>query len=238
MKSFKRYLSCFLAAAMLVGIFTFSAGAAVVTPLSAPRNCRFSSWSNSSFTSCKIKWNSVSGANKYNVQVTLTNGKAVKTIRTSSTSCTIKNLDDDHVYKVKVSALYVDPATGQTVRTSQFSNTAYIVPMPTELKMTITNSDHMKVKLEWNPIYGSNGYNVYLCTDDPTDGDWTWNTSSEKKATATSATIRKYQRKNLKKYETYYVRIVTRRRNSNGDFVSVPVPGSYYNAGFQMMFIR
>lgn len=231
----KRYLSCFLIAAMLVGMVSFTNAEAA---LSTPKNCRFSSWSNSSFTSCRVKWNKVTGANKYSVVLTYIDNSHYKQYTTTSTSYTFKGLKDNHVYKVKVCALYVDPTTGQTTMTSNFSNVAYIVPMPRELKMTITNSGTMKAKLEWNTIYGSSGYNVFVCTDDPDEGDqWIWNTKTETKATANSATVKKFKRKNLKKYETYYVRIVTRLK-VNGSFRSVYVPSSYYNCGFQMMYIR
>lgn len=237
LKKIQRLFSCFLVAALLVSMVSFTN---VEAALKAPGNCRFVKWSNSSFTSCQIKWNSVSGANRYTLVVTYTDGSNYKQYTTSHTSYTLKGLKDNHVYIVKVMARYVDPITGQTTNTSNFSNLAFITPLPRELSMTISNSGSLQAKLKWNTIYGCNGYNVFVCTDpsdDDDDGVWRWNQSTDTKATATSATVKKYRGKNLQKYETYYVRIVTRRKR-NGVFCSVPVPSDYYNAGFQMMFIR
>lgn len=109
--------------------------------------------------------------------------------------------------------------------------------MPTRLSITVSNESKIQAKLDWNPIYGSNGYNIFVSSDPVSKNKWAWNQSTAKKATATSATIKKFKGKNLKKYTNYYVRIVTRRAYK-GVFCSVPVPKDYCNAGFQMMFIR
>lgn len=233
MKSVKRFLACFLIAAMLVGMTSFTSAEAA---LKTPGNCRFDKWTNSSFTACRVKWNSVPGANRYTVTLTYTDGSHYKQYTTKSTSYTFKGLADNHVYMVRVMASYVDPITGQTTNTSNFSNVAYIVPMPKELSLTVTNKDRLQAKLKWNPIYGSNGYNVFVTTD-PYEDNWVWNQSTDTKATATSATVKKFRGAHLKKYTNYYVKIVTRRRR-NGAFVSVSVPEDYYNAAFQLMFIR
>ena len=233
-KSIKRFLACFLIAAILVGMTSFTSAEAA---LKKPGNCRFSGWENSSFTSCTIKWNSVPGANSYTLYVTYSDGSHAKQYQTSSTSYTLKNLADNHVYFAKVKAAYIDPATGQITNQSNFSNITFIVPMPKRLSITISNESKIQAKLDWNPIYGCNGYNVFVSSDPVSKNKWVWNQSTATKANATSATIKKVNGKNLKKYTNYYVRIVARRAY-NGVFCAIPVPKDYYNAGFQMMFIR
>lgn len=233
-KSIKRFLACFLIAAILVGMTSFTSAEAA---LSKPGNCRLASWDNSSFTSCTIRWNSVAGANSYTLVVTYTDGSHSKQYQTSSTSYTLQNLADNHVYFAKVRASYIDPVTGQVTNQSNFSNIAFIVPMPKRLSITISNESRIQAKLEWNPIYGCNGYNVFVSNEPVSKNKWVWNQSTATKANATSATIKKFKGKNLKRHTNYYVRIVARRAY-NGVFCSIPVPTDYCNAGFQMMFIR
>lgn len=231
--SLKRFLACFLIAAVLVGMTSFTSAEAA---LKTPENCRFEKWTNSSFTSCRIKWNSVPGASGYRVVLTYTDGSHYQQYSTTSTNYTFKGLADNHVYMAKVRAYSVDPVTGKQTL-GNFSNVTFITPLPTELSMTVSNTGRLEAKFKWNAIYGSNGYNVFLSTDPLGYTDWEWNQSTAAKATANTATVKKYKGKNLKKYTNYYVRIVTRRKR-NGVFCSVPVPSDYCNAGFQMMFIR
>ena len=233
-KSIKRLLACFLIAAMLVGMTTFTSAEAA---LAKPGNCRFANWANTSFTSCKIKWDGVAGANSYTLVVTYTDGSHYMQYSTSSTSYTLKNLADNHIYVAKVRATYIDPVTGQITNQSPFSNIAFIVPLPKRLSITISNDGKIQAKLDWNTIYGCNGYNIFMTSDPVSKNKWVWNQSTPTKATATSATIKKFKGANLKRYTNYYVRIVTRRKR-NGVFCGVPVPDDYCNAGFQMMFIR
>ncbi len=233
-KSIKRFLACFLIAAMLVGMTSFTSAEAA---LKVPGNCRFASWANSSFTSCTIKWDSVQGANSYALVVTYTDGSHYTQYRTSSTSYTLKNLEDNHIYIAKVRATYIDPVTGVVTNQSNFSNIAFITPLPRRLSITISNESRIQAKLSWNTIYGCNGYNIFLSKHPESESKWVWDQSTSAKATATSATIKKFKGEHLKKFTNYYVRIVTRRKR-NGVFCTVPVPDGYYNAGFMMVFIR
>ena len=169
--------------------------------------------------------------------MTYTDGTHYKQYTTSSTSYTLKNLEDNHIYIAKVKATYVDPVTGTITNSSNFSNIAFIVPLPRRLSITISNENRIQAKLQWNTIYGCNGYNIFLSKDPSSKNKWVWDQSTATKAGATSATIKKYKGEKLKKHTNYYVRIVTRRKR-NGVFCSVPVPDDYYNAGFQMVFIR
>ena len=224
MKSLKRLFVCFLAAALLVGMVSFTKAEAA---LSRPGRCRFSSWTDSRFTSCRIKWDSVSGANRYRLVVTRVDGSHYKEYKTTSTSYHLKNLEK-RVYVVKVMAESVNDL-GQTVNTSTFSNVAYIVPMPTQMSATISNDGSIKVKLNWNLIKGCRGYNVFLTTN-PNNDSWIWNQATDTSSTATSATVKKFKRQNLKKFQNYYVRIVTRMKHNVCSWEPLSLGVAYYSA--------
>lgn len=231
-KFFKRYLACFLMAAMLVGTVSLTSAEAA---LSKPKNCRFDKWTNDSFTACRIKWGKVSGANYYVVRITYKDGSHQSEYLTESTSYTLKKLSNDHIYVARVRAIYADPLTNQVIERSEFSNKAYITPLPTEVSLTVTNQDKIKAVFKWNKIGGCDGYNLFVTTN-PEYDDWYWNQSTEAKATETKATITKYRGKKLKKYQNYYVRIVTRRKQ-NGVFSTVPIPSEdYFNMAFQVAY--
>ena len=219
---------------MLVGMTSFTSAEAA---LKVPGNCRFAGWANSSFTSCTIKWNSVPGANRYTLVVSYTDGSHSKQYNTTSTSYTVKGLADNHIYIARVKAYYLDPTTGTITNQSGYSNTAFITPLPRRLSLTISNQKAIQADLEWNPIYGCHGYNLFVSTDPVSKNNWVWNQSTPAKATATSVTLKKFRGQPLKRFTNYYVRIITRRKR-NGVFCTVPVPKDYCNAGFQMMFIR
>jgi hypothetical protein len=86
------------------------------------------------------------------------------------------------------------------------------------------------VKFKWNIIYGSNGYNIFMTTNP--SGKWYWNLSTNTLATATSGIVKKYRGSSLKKYQNYYVRVITRRKRF-GVFCTVPEPyKSYYQYKF------
>ena len=105
-----------------------------------------------------------------------------------------------------------------------WSNVEYITPSPTKLTTKNASSGStLKMNINWNIIYGCNGYNVFLATNP--NGTWYWNQSTSTKADATSAAITKFRGSNLKKNTRYYVRIVTRRQR-NGVFCTVPMPAS------------
>jgi hypothetical protein len=104
-----------------------------------------------------------------------------------------------------------------------WSNVEYITPSPAKITtQNVSKGNDLKMKVSWKPIYGCNGYNVFVTTNP--NGKWSWNQSTSIKATATSAVITKCNGK-LKKNTRYYVRIVTRRKR-NGVFCTVPMPSS------------
>ena len=189
--------------------------------LKRPGSCRFTKWNNKKFTSCRISWNKVAGAEGYQTLLSWTNGShASSTIVKANVlyrDCTVAN---NHVSQMKVRAFYT--SNGKRVY-GPWSNVEYITPSPSKITaQNVSKGNDLKMKVNWKPVYGCNGYNVFVTTNP--NGKWSWNQSTSVKATATSAAITKCGGK-LKKNTRYYVRIVTRRKR-NGVFCTVPMPSA------------
>ena len=190
--------------------------------LKKPGNCHFTKWNNSKYSSCRISWNKVDGAEGYQTLLSWTDGShSSQTVVKSNVlyrDCTVAV---NHVSQMKVRAFHT--VNGKRVY-GPWSNVEYITPSPTKLTTKNTSSgSNLKMNISWNIIYGCNGYNVFITTNP--NGTWYWNQSTSVKADATSAVITKYRGSKLKKNTKYYVRIVTRRKR-NGVFCTVPMPAA------------
>ena len=205
----------------------YKAGSKTITitvrkTLKKPGNCRFVKWNNSSYTSCRIGWNKTEGAEGYETLLSWTDGShASRTIVKSSVLYRDCTVHPQHVSQMMVRAFYM--SGGKRVF-GPWSNVEYITPSPTKLTTKNASSgSNLKMNINWNIIYGCNGYNVFLATNP--NGTWYWNQSTSTKADATSAVITEYRGSRLKKNTRYYVRIVTRRKR-NGVFCTVPMPAN------------
>ena len=190
--------------------------------LKKPGNCHFTKWNNSKYTSCRISWNKVDGAEGYQTLLSWTDGShASSTIVKSNVLYRDCTVHPQHVSQMKVRAFYT--LNGQR-KYGPWSNVEYITPSPAKLTTKNASSgSNLKMNISWNIIYGCNGYNVFVTTNP--NGKWSWNQSTSIKATATSAVINKCGGAKLKKNTRYYVRIVTRRKR-NGVFCTVPMPAN------------
>lgn len=226
-----------IAAALLIAVLVVGMVPAVnaEAALKKPGNCRFDRWNNGSFTSCRIRWNKVDGANYYLIRVSWTDGSHSFDDVTNRTYYDIKGLKNNHVYQAMVFAVRYDEVNEAVIDAGPWSNVEYITPSPSSCSAKLLNpkaSKNFQVKLNWNIIYGCNGYNVFLTTNP--SGKWYWNQSTATKAPATSATIKTYRGSGIKKYQNYYVRIITRRKR-RGVFCTVPMPGNgYYTESFRI----
>jgi hypothetical protein len=190
--------------------------------LKKPGNCHFVKWNNAKYTSCRIGWVKVDGAEGYETLLSWTDGShASRTITKSNVLYRDCTVHPQHVSQMMVRAFY----TLNGIRKySPWSNVEYITPSPTKLTVKNTSSGtNLKMNISWNIIYGCNGYNVFLTTNP--NGTWYWNQSTSTTANSTSAVINKYRGSKLKKNVRYYVRIVTRRQR-NGVFCTVPMPAA------------
>ncbi len=222
LNTFKKLAAQLLIVVFVVGSLTLTSAEAA--SLGVPGNPRFHKWRNTDYTSCYIRWNPVAGADYYEYYYCWTDGSH----KVTSTDCNIhrkyveakiSGLNGRHVYQLCIRACKKDGTHGW------YSTPAFITPWPKGVKGKLTSSSGTNVKLSWKTVYGCSGYNVFLATNP--SGTWRYNQSTSTKATSTSATVKKYRGSKLKKYQNYYVRIIT-RRHRNGQFCTVPEPSKKY----------
>lgn len=226
LKSLKRLASALLIAVLIsTTAFVMPAEAA---GLAAPRNFHFIRWMNSEFTSCRVGWSLVQGANLYEVEIAFQNGSNKRYLQSSKSYMTITGMNSSQVYRARVYALKVS-SSGSVLRYGNFSNTAYIVPSPHSFSMYMPDRTKAKEKISWNRINGSNGYNVFMTLN--IRGKWYIHKQTST-ATATSVLLDKYRGSKLKKYVNYYVKIVS-RSIQGGRYATVPLPTNYYYCWFR-----
>ena len=227
LKSIKRLACALLIAVFIAGSVSATSAEAA---LSRPGSLRFVQWNTTAFSSATIAWKSVPGAAAYQVRCVWTDGShnVGGYVSARYNGVMIRNMNYKHVYVTNVRAIQAN-SKGQITGYSPWSNTVIITPWPKNVSAKLTSSKSTNVKLNWNIIYGSSGYNVFVTTNPK--GTWYWNQSTPQSATATTGTVKKYRGSKLKMYTNYYIRVVTRRKR-NGVFCTVPAPyNSYAQAG-------
>jgi len=231
-KTIKRLAACLLITVFIFGSLTLTSAEAA---MKKPGNNRFVQWNNVQFTSCTIAWNKVSGASAYQIRCTWTDGSHADSrsngyVDAKYNAVKLNGLHYQHVYYATVRAVKI--SNGRITSYSPWSNIVFITPWPKNVSGR--KGSGLTAKLNWNIIYGSNGYNVFLTTNP--SGKWYWNLSTSTYATSTSATVKKYRGSSLKSYTNYYLRVITRRKR-NGVFCTVPEPYStYYQYGFRFTY--
>lgn len=216
---------------LLAGIIPVTTAEAAVKK---PANCRFVSWKNSSFTSCRVAWDKVSGlggSDYYEIRWTHTDGSSYhhRYQYSSINVLDIKNLSPGHIYKVAVRTVKTN---GKAITGfSSWSNTAFITPMPTSISLKLTDRKKRHVKIGWNKIQGASGYAIWLATSPA--GKWTLHQSV--KSGRLSAAVTNYKKGRLKTNFYYYVRIFP-LPPGKGKTASLPVPSvSYYTYRFKIL---
>lgn len=250
-KIMKRHLAVLLTAITVVAAFAAFAPVYAEAAVPKPKAYTFDNWrgSDGSFSSCWVRWTYDDWYKEYyeidgfEVLSTWTDGSHGIRRRydryssdydnpsldwasdgSNKYSVYIEGLNKKHVYFSRVRAYYYDYDWNRHY--GPWSNYVFITPWPSSASKSLPNKKKPEVKIKWNTIYGSNGYNVFLSTN-PSSGKWYWNKSTATRATATSAVIKSYRGSKFKKNKTYYVRIITRRKR-NGVFCTVPAPSSSY----------
>ena len=100
LKTLKRLASALLVAALIsASVFVMPTEAA---GLAAPKNFHFIRWLNNSCTSCRIGWDLVPGANRYEVEIAYQNGTNKRYLQSTKSYMTIINLDATKVYRARV----------------------------------------------------------------------------------------------------------------------------------------
>ena len=221
LKALKRLASALLIAALIsTSAFVMPTEAA---GLAAPRNFRFIRWMNSEFTSCRIGWDLVQGANLYEVEIAFQNGSNKRYLQSTKSYMTITGLNSSQVYRARVYALKMS-SSGSLLKYGNFSNTAYICPSPHSFSMYMPDRTKLRARINWNRITGTNGYNVFMTLN--TSGKWYIHKQTST-ASANSVLLDKYRGAKLKKYVNYYVKVVSRSLQG-GRYATVPLPTKYY----------
>ena len=225
-KSFKRLAACLLITIFLFGSLTLTS---VEAAMKKPGNNRFIQWDKTDFSACTIAWNRVSGADWYQVRCTWTDGShnIGGYLEAEYNGVRISGLNYQHVYYAQVRAITTD-YYGYITGYSPWSNIVFITPWPRDVSGSVTSRSVLSLK--WNIIYGSNGYNVFMSTNP--GSSWTWRYSTSTSAAATSASFTGFKGVRFKRYQNYYVRVITRRKR-NGVFCTVPEP---YKTFYQFKF--
>ena len=227
LKTLKRLASALLVAALIsASVFVMPAEAA---GLAAPKNFHFIRWLNNSCTSCRIGWDLVPGANRYEVEIAYQNGTNKRYLQSTKSYMTIINLDATKVYRARVYAIKMS-SSGSMLEYSNFSNTAYIVPSPTNLTLSLPDRAKARVRVHWNVVNWSNGYNVFLTTNP--SGSWYVHKQTSLQNN-TTVYLDKYRGAKFKKNVNYYYKIVS-RSIQGGRYVSVPVPTGFYQGYFYL----
>ena len=225
-KTLKRLASALLIAALIsTSVFVTPAEAA---GLSTPKNCHFIRWLDFSFSTFRVGWNLVNGANLYIIELAEADGSNPEYYESSKSYATLPLTNTARVHKVRVCACKED-SSGKIVKISNLSNTVFIIPSPTDCSMSMPDRTKLRAKFKWNRVVGANGYNVFLSTNPK--GTWYIN-KQPSTSSATSVTIDKYRGAKLKKYTNYYIKIVS-RRVLNGRYITVPTPTNYYTYWFK-----
>ena len=216
----KRLSAAFLALVIIVGSLGLTSAEAA---LAKPQNIRFVQWNKLDYSSATIAWNRVSGANWYYVRCCWTDSSHSISgwVKGDCNGVRINRLNYNHVYRAQVRGIYIASNGKRTY--GPWSNAVYLTPWPKSVSYTQTKN--MTAKLQWNVIYGCNGYNVFMTT--APSGKWYWNLTTSVKCGAKTGTVKKNRGSPLKKYTNYDVRVITRRKQ-NGTFRTVPAPYSIY----------
>jgi hypothetical protein len=101
-------------------------------------------------------------ADVYEILYSYTDGSHAKSDDSFKTTYRIKNLAYNHVYQVRVRAITV---INKEIFIGPWSNIAFITPYPNKVSgKAIGTVSNPGMKINWNIIYGCNGYNVFLTT--------------------------------------------------------------------------
>lgn len=146
-------------------------------------------------------WDDMTGASGYEWE--FRNSKNKKIAANTSLSNKMSNsIDNNMVYTLQVRAYTVINGTKYP---GEWSDKAYLFTQPEVTKVSISGS---KLKVNWKKISGATGYEVWASTKQKTG----YKKVATLKANASSATIKKLQKKSFSTKKTYYVYVVAKKK--------------------------
>ncbi len=140
---------------------------------------------------------------------------------------TVKNSPNDRIVIIYTRAFRYN-ASGKPVF-SAWSKSCSIIPWPQTVSFSLYNASKKQVRAKWSAIDWNDGYNIMMATNP--NGNW-YNVKSRVKGTSTI--INKYRGSSFKKYQNYYVRVIT-RNVLGGVAYTAPAPiAGFYQNGFRI----
>jgi fibronectin type 3 domain-containing protein len=149
-----------------------------------------------SYTSVKISWPAVSGANGYSIyRATSLTGTYASLATTTSTSYTNGSLVTGKYYYYKVKAYHLE---GTTKVYSALSAAKYAKPIPATPTCTISTKTATKMNISWTTVTGATKYQVYRATS--ATGTYTL-------VYTAASTVKSYVNTGLTNGTTYYYKV-------------------------------
>ncbi|MCD8021079.1 MAG: fibronectin type III domain-containing protein [Clostridiales bacterium] len=155
-------------------------------------------------------WDKQNGVDGYQYIVYKSNGKKFKSGTTSSAYCYVDNISNSQIYTMKVRAY---TTINGTKYYGAWSKTGYFFTQPRIKSVKATSG---KLTIKWGKVSGATSYNIYVSTK-KTSGYKKVKTVSKSK---NSVTIKKFNKKKIKKNKTYYVYVQTVKKTSSGTYTS------------------
>ncbi len=152
-----------------------------------------------------ITWNSVVGANKYQIAKIKSGDKSYTYYTTTATTFTDRNITTANAYYYQVRAMYATEKNGTAY--GAWSSTKSVATLA-QASVSLSNKSN-GIRAEWGAVSGAERYAVYYKAAE--DSNWT----------TASTTNTYYPIFNVKSGEFYYVQICPVLGNANGTYSKV-----------------
>lgn len=232
MKKLRSLAAAFMIAFAIAAAVSPSAALAAVKP-AQPAAISFVKWNNTDFTSYTYKFKLTQHVDGMQTAYVTSTGITYKTYEPSKGISAgwwkkvVTSSPRDRIIMVYVRAYNYNAKRNKIY--GAWSKSCGIVPWPKTVRISFYNRSKRQIKVKWSSINWNDGYNVMLTTTP--SGKWYL---AKANVTGTSAVIKKYRGHSFKKYQNYYVRVLTRNVVDGVDYFSPAPKKGYYQNGFQI----
>lgn len=162
-------------------------------------------------SSVTLKWKKVTGASGYAIyRYSSGEWKRIDTVNSGSkVSCKIENLKSGTPYKFRIKAF---KKAGNSTLWSSASESVTVLTDPATPTLKCSSGKKGAVTLKWSNVSGESGYQVYYSTKK--DGGY-------KKLVTNNADVTKFTANNLKNGKTYYFKVRSYKKTSDGTLYSL-----------------
>lgn len=223
----KRLLATMLAAFIMAGVFApMATEAATKVQPTISGGVHFLAWGNEAETMCYF-YVRKQGVTSFQYRVYYNSGRLKKT----GTSGIYSN-GDSTKQTCKVEGLTSQACTYVSIRAykdgawTPWSSKYSLVPMFRDSWLTMNgNKYNQTMKISWKKITGTSAYDVYLSTTGT--GGWTKTAST----TGSSVTLSKFNGKKFKSGQTYYFKVVAKKKE-NGKWINSSGNNNKFRNGY------